>query len=332
MLELVKAVLLVGGMGTRLRPLTYRIPKPLVPVAGRPLIMRVIDSIPAEVDEIIIPMSYKKDVMQDYLDRNKPKRKITLVDEPDPLGTGGAVKNVESLLDGDFLVVNGDSVSSLDFTKLLKFHRQKKAFATISLWPVEDVTPFGVVDLDSESRIRRFQEKPKREEAYSNLINAGVYALNHEVLDHIGRGFVSMEREVFPKILTNGMYGFRFDGFWVDCGKRESLLEAHWAIMGNDSKVVSAESVRQGAVMNPPFVIGEKAVVAGTTIGPRAYISERVVVGLRSRVQDSVIYENAIIGTGCKIVNSIVDAGVAVRDGEEVISTILSNARPAESG
>jgi mannose-1-phosphate guanylyltransferase len=306
--EPVKAVLLVGGMGTRLRPLTYRIPKPLVPVVGRPLIMRVIDSLPKEVDEIIVPMSYKKEAMEEYLVRNRPKRKITLVDEPEPLGTGGAVKNVEDHLDGEFLVVNGDSVSSLDVSKFIRFHKSKSAFATISLWPVEDVTPFGVVDLDDNARIRRFQEKPKKEEAFSNLINAGVYALNHEVLSYIGKGFVSMEREVFPKILEKGMYGFRFDGYWIDCGIKKS--------------------VHEGAELRTPFAIRDEAVVAGATIGPRAYLSERVVVGHKSVVQDSVIFEDARIGTGCRIHDSVIDAGVTVPDGEEVVSKILSNARP----
>jgi len=328
MLGPVKAVLLVGGMGTRLRPLTYRIPKPLVPVAGKPLIMHVIDSLPNEVDEIIIPMSYKKSVMEEYLVRNRPRRKITLVDEPDPLGTGGAVKNVEKRLDGDFLVINGDSVSSLNLSQFIMFHRQKKAFASISLWPVQDVTPFGVVELDKDSRIRRFQEKPKKDEAFSNLINAGVYALDHAVLDHIGKGFVSMEREVFPKILDKGMYGFRFDGYWVDCGKREGLLEAHWAVMGKDSAVVDSRSVHGGSVLKAPYVIREEAIVTGATIGPRAYVSERAVVGLRSHVEGSIVFEDARIGTNCRIVDSIIDAGVTIPDGQEVVSEILSNAKP----
>jgi mannose-1-phosphate guanylyltransferase len=331
MLEPVKAILLVGGLGTRLRPLTYRIPKPLVPVVGRPLIMRVIDSIPKEVDEVIIPMSYKKSAMEEYLVNNRPKRRVTLVDEPEPLGTGGAVKNVEKHLDGDFLVINGDSVSSLDVSGFIRFHRQKKAFASISLWAVEDVTPFGVVDLDKDSRIRRFQEKPKKEEAFSNLINAGAYVLNHEVLDYIGKGFVSMEREVFPKILDKGMFGFRFDGYWVDCGKRENLLEAHWAVMGKEAHVVDNMSVHDGAVLKRPYVVGQEAVVAGSTIGPKAYISERVVVGLRSHVEGSVVFEDARIGTNCRIIDSIIDAGVTVPDGVEVVSKILSNARPEGS-
>lgn len=323
-----KAVLLVGGQGTRLRPLTYRIPKPLLPVMGKPLIMHVIDSIPVEVDEVVVPISYKKEMMEEYLRKNRPRRKITLVDEPKPLGTGGAVKNVEDHIDGEFLVINGDSISSLDIGEFLKFHRKKKGIASISLWPVENPAPYGVVDLDEEGRIRRFQEKPRREEAFSNLINAGVYALEPEILDHIGKGFVSMEREVFPAILDKGMYGLRFDGYWIDCGRRENVLDAFWTLMGKDTKSVDKKCVLDGSVITPPATIREGAVVAGATIGPHAYVAERAVVGLRSKVERSVLLQDARIGAGCRIVDSLIDEGVTVPDGAEIVSKILSNAKP----
>jgi len=326
----VKAVLLVGGLGTRLRPLTYRIPKPLIPVMGKPLIMHVIDSMPAEIDEIIIPVSYKKEMMEEYLVKNRPKRRITLVDEPEPMGTGGAVKNVEKHIDGPFLVINGDSISSLDVAKFIKFHRQKKAFASISLWPVDDPTPYGIVDLAKDDRIRRFQEKPKKEEAFSNLINAGAYALEHEVLDHIGKGYVSMEREVFPNILDRGMYGMQFDGYWIDCGRRENLLEAFWTLMGKETRDIDKKCVLEGADLRAPVVVRKDAVIAGTTVGPHAYISERAVIGIRSRVERSVILEDARVGARCQIKDSIVDVGVTVPDGAVVESEILSTAKAKE--
>jgi len=326
----VKAVLLVGGLGTRLRPLTYRIPKPLIPVMGKPLVMHVIDSMPAEIDEIIIPVSYKKEMMEEYLLKNRPKRRITLVDEPEPMGTGGAVKNVEKHIDGQFLVINGDSISSLDIAKFIRFHRQKKAFASISLWPVDDPTPYGIVDLAKDYRIRRFQEKPKKEEAFSNLINAGAYALEHEVLDHIGKGFVSMEREVFPRILDRGMYGMQFDGYWIDCGRRENLLEAFWTLMGRDTRDIDQKCVLEGAEIRAPVVVRQDAVIAGATVGPHAYISERVVIGIRSRVERSVILEDARVGARCQIRDSIVDVGVTVPDGTIVESGILSSAKATD--
>ncbi len=331
MREAVKAVLLVGGMGTRLRPLTYRIPKPLVPVLGKPLIMHVIDSLPAEVDETIIPIGYKKEAMQAYLQKNPPRRKITLVDEAQPLGTGGAVKAVEDNLEGTFLVINGDIITSLDVARFIEYHREKRGVASISLWPVEDPTPFGVVDLAEDGRIMRFQEKPSREEAFSNLINAGAYALEEEVLSYIGKGFVSMERDVFPLILDEGMYGYRFSGYWIDCGKRESLLEAYWTLMGQDAKEIDKGSVVQGAQVTKPAVVKEKAVIAGASVGPKAYVAERAVVGLRSKIERSVLLEDSRVGASCTIVDSIIDAGVSVPDGAEIVSSIVSNAREPQA-
>ena len=326
-----KAVLLVGGMGTRLRPLTYRIPKPLVPVMGKPLIMHVIDSIPSEVDEVIVPIGYKRDVMEEYLKAHPPGRRITLVDEPEPLGTGGAVKNVEDLIDGQFLVINGDVITSLDVASFVKFHRAKGGIASISLWPVDDPSPFGVAQLDSESRITRFQEKPKREEAFSNLINAGAYALEREVLDLIGEGFVSMEREVFPKLLDKGMYGYEFDGHWVDCGTRENLLNAFRTLMRQDTKV-SRNSVSEGAKIVGPSVIEDEAVVAGATIGPNTYVSSRCVVGPLTSINGSVLYEDVRVGARCRISDSIIDQGVSIPDGAEVSSQIVSRAKPPSTG
>lgn len=322
-----KAVLLVGGKGTRLRPLTYRIPKPLVPVMGKPLIMHVIDSIPGEVDEVIVPVGYKRDVMEEYLESNPPGRRITLVDEPEPLGTGGAVKAVEDRIDGRFLVINGDVITSLDVASFVRFHKSKGGIASISLWPVDDPSPFGVAQLDQESRITRFQEKPKREEAFSNLINAGAYALERGVLDFIGEGFVSMEREVFPKLLEHGMYGYEFEGYWIDCGTRENLLNAFRTLMPGQA-AVSRKSVSEGAEVRNPSVVEDDAVVAGAVIGPDSYVSKRCVVGPMTSVEGSVLYEDVRVGTRCRITNSIIDQGVSVPDGSEVVSRIISRAEP----
>ena len=264
---------------------------------------------------------------EEYLAKHPPKKKVTLVDEPEPLGTGGAIKNIEEHIDGQFLVINGDSVSSLDLTDFISYHRHKKAFATISLWPVEDPTPYGVVDLSNDGRIKRFQEKPKREEAFSNLINAGVYALERDVLDHIGKGFVSLEREVFPKIIDRGMFGLRFDGYWIDCGRREDLLKAYWTLMGDELQRIDKTSVYEGAALRKPVVLEGHSVVAGASVGPHAYISARAVVGLRSTVERSVVLEDARIGTRCRIVDSIIDAGVTVPDGTSVEAKIVSTAK-----
>jgi len=293
---------------------------------GKPLIRHVIDSLPKEVDEIIVPVSYKRQAMQDYVDSCDLDRGVVLVDEPEPLGTGGAVKNVSEHLSGTFLVVNGDTISSLDLEEFVSFHRNKGGVATISLREVEDPEPFGIVELNPDGRILRFQEKPKRDEAFSNLANAGAYALEPEVLDYIGEGFVSMERKVFPEILDKGMFGMRFGGVWIDCGTRENLLDAYWNLMGPDTTTLSRSCVHGGSELRPPVVVKDESVIAGATIGPHAYVSERAVIGLRSTVERSVILEDARIGTGCVIRDSIIDVGVSVPDGTKVLSEIRSKA------
>lgn len=322
-----KAVLLVGGKGTRLRPLTYRIPKPLVPVMGKPLMMHVIDSLPVEVDETIIPVGYMREAMEGYLKEHPPSRKITIVEEKQPMGTGGAVKNVEDYIDGDFLVINGDSISSLDMRRFIEFHRRKKAFATISLWEVEDPTPFGVVDMDADGRIHRFQEKPTREEAFSLLINAGAYALDYESLDYIADGFVSMEREVFPRILDRGMYGMRFDGYWVDCGTRENLLNAYRTLMKAGAQCRERRDCERAVADTATVENG--AAVEGASIGPYTYISKGAVVEPGSQITGSVLFEDARIGPNCRIIDSIVDQGVVVPGGSVIESQILGAMEPA---
>lgn len=322
-----KAVLLVGGKGTRLRPLTYRIPKPLVPVMGKPLMMHVIDSLPDEVDETIVPIGYKRDVMENYLKKNPPRRKITIVEEKKPMGTGGAVKNVEDYIDGPFLVINGDSISSLDMNRFIEYHREKNAFATISLWEVEDPTPFGVVDLDANGQIHRFQEKPTKAEAFSRLINAGAYALEYETLDYIGKGFVSMEREVFPQIVERGMYGLRFDGHWADCGTRENLLNAFWTLMREEIHERAGNGSHDPGIV-PPVVVEDGADITDAVIGPYAYISKGSTIGSSTKIEGSVVYHGARIGSGCRIKNSVIDIDVTVPEGALVNDTIVSNAVP----
>ncbi|OGS51608.1 MAG: hypothetical protein A3K75_02920 [Euryarchaeota archaeon RBG_13_61_15] len=141
-----------------------------------------------------------------------------------------------------------------------------------------------------------------------------------------------MEREVFPKIVDKGMYGMRFDGYWIDCGRREDLLKAFWTLMGDEASELSKESVHEGSELMKPVIVKKGAVVAGAVIGPHAYISERAVVGPRSRVERSVLLEDARVGARCRVVDSIIDAGVSVPDGTEVVSRILSNAKEEKQG
>jgi len=321
-----QAVMLVGGLGTRLRPLTYRIPKPLVPIMGKPMVMHVIDSLPPEVDKLIIPVSYKREMMDAFIEKQNIPIEVEIVDEPEPLGTGGAVKNVEKHIDRSetFLVLNGDIVSSLDLSEFIEFHKKKKSFASISLWEVEDPTPFGVAQIDGSGKILRFQEKPTKEEAFSKLINAGAYALEPEVLDHIDSGFVSMERTVFPKILDRGMYGFSFKGHWVDCGTREGVLAAHLALMKEGGSYLAESAYTYDTNLMNPFCIEPDCRIISAKIGPGAYVGQGSAILDDSEIINSVLLKGARVGRYCRLENCIVDENFQVPQGTSIKDNIFA--------
>jgi len=316
-----KAAILAGGFGTRLRPLTYQIPKPLVPLLGMPLVMHIIDSLPTQVDQVVLAVNYMRDHLDEYFQTHDVGREVILVEETQPLGTGGAIKNLSQYLDDTFLAFNGDIVSSVDMDGLLEFHRESGGIGTISLWKVDDPTAFGVVDLEG-GRIKDFQEKPSREEARSDLINAGIYVFEPEMLDHIGEGKVSIEREVFPKVLDLGLNGFRFHGYWVDCGTRENFLLAQRILLELQGDSVDCDLMGGAEMISPNLISGAR--VSEGRIGPFVYAERDVVVEAGSEVRSSMLLEGSIVGKGATIVNSIIGPGVEIGEGEEVLDTILA--------
>ncbi len=318
-----KAIILAGGLGTRLRPLTYSVPKPLIPLLGKPLIRYIIDALPAQVDTVVLAVSYMKDALEDYFKSVDLGRRVILINETEPLGTGGAIRNASDHLDGTFLAFNGDIVSSLDLKALLKFHREKEGIATLSLWQVPDPSAFGVVKLNAGGRVLRFQEKPRPEEAVSNLINAGAYVFEEDILDFIGPGKVSIEKEVFPKLLNEGLYGTRFQGYWVDCGTREALLNAQRELLNRSSQIISPLCQMDTRVtMLPPNHVGS-AILKGCTIGPHVFVEDNVSIDDGSHVSNSMIMQGARIGAGARVINSILGPGARVEDDEHIADAIL---------
>jgi mannose-1-phosphate guanylyltransferase len=315
-----KAVILAGGLGTRLRPLTYSIPKSLVPIAGKPLIRRIIDGLPSSVDTVILAVSYMKDALEDHFRVEPCGRKVILVNESSPMGTGGAIKNVAQHIDGTFIVVNGDCLSSLDMKAMVRNHRESGGLGTLALWEVEDPSAFGVVNLERDMRITDFQEKPSLAEAKSNLINAGVYVFEPEILDYIGKGQVSIEREVFPHVLEYGLFGYRFEGFWVDCGTLKNTLVAQRAMLDKESPSVPADL---DCVLVPPNLIRAKE-LRGCHIGPNVCIEPEVRIGAGAHVENALIMKGACIGTNCMVSGSIVGPGIRVNDGESVVDSIVA--------
>ncbi|MBM3183647.1 MAG: NDP-sugar synthase, partial [Chloroflexi bacterium] len=225
-----KAIILVGGEGTRLRPLTYSTVKAMVPVLNKPFIEHVIRYLNKhDIHDIVLAMGYKPDSIMGYFgDAHGLGARLVYSMEESPLGTAGAVKNAEKHIDDTFFVLNGDIFTDIDLTDMLKFHRQKKSKLTIALTPVDDPTHFGVVETDADHRIIRFVEKPSKEEVTTNRINAGVYILEPEILQRIPQAtFCMFERQVFPALVAEDepAFGYHTDAYWIDTGTPAKYLQ-----------------------------------------------------------------------------------------------------------
>jgi len=226
-MDVKKAVILAGGQGLRLRPLTLNTPKCLVEVHGKSLIEHLLDQYKKYgITKIYLAVGYLGDKMIDYFgDGSKFGVKITYFHEKEPLGTAGCLRFFKEYLDEPFFMQNGDNLIECDLEKMYKFHKKNKATGTIALWSVEDPSAYGVAELKGD-KIVRFVEKPKKEEAPSHLINSGLYLLEPSVVDYVNPGFSMMEKDVFPKLASEGkLYGFKYKGQWFDTGTLERLEE-----------------------------------------------------------------------------------------------------------
>lgn len=305
-----QAIILAGGYGTRLTPLTYTRPKSLLPILNKPMIHHLIDSLPKGA-EVIIATNYRKNQIEEYF--QKKGRDIIINEEPYPLGTGGATKFAEKYIDDAFLVLNSDIISSLNMRKFIQFHKKKRATTTISLWPVENVWEFGVVAMQADGRILQFVEKPRKEEAPSNLINAGAYFLEKEVLDYIDTGrLVSMEKEIFPKIIEDGkrFYGYTFNGFWIDVGRPRSYIEANKILLkGKRKKYFSGSNcIIEGRLKES--CIGDNVTIEKNAEAKSTIIYDNVVI------KHNAVLENCIVGSDCIIERDVTMKNVVVGDGE----------------
>ncbi len=337
-----KAVILAGGEGTRLKPLTSRRPKPLIPVAGRPCIDFVIRSLIASgFREIVITTAYMSDrLIQSIGDGLDYGASILYSFEGSPAGTAGAVRRVANFIGETFVVAMGDVLADVDFRALYDFHRERGGVATIALTRVQDPTQYGIAAVDARGRIVKFREKPKREEAFSNLANAGIYVLEPEVLEFIppDQPF-DFAKDVFPKLLAKGLpvYGRELEGMWVDIGRPRDLWRASMEVVKREGRPTSIPGVatdgqlivQEGAVIEPGAVLHgpaflatgariekgctvsnscvyEETVVEGGAIVTNSIVLERSRIGPRSEVQDSVVSRNCILEEDVRLVSSLI--------------------------
>ena len=311
-----RAVLMAGGSGTRLRPLTCDLPKPMVPILNRPISEHIINLLKRNgIDEVIATLYYLPDVMRNYFqDGQEFGVQITYaVEEDQPLGTAGCVKNVADLLDETFLVISGDSVTDFDLKAAIQFHREKGSKATLVLTRVPNPIEFGVVITDDENRIQRFLEKPATSEIFSDTVNTGTYILEPEVLDYLpDNQETDFSKDLFPLLLEKGepMYGYVADGYWCDVGHLDAYREAQYdALQGKvmvdfDYEEVSPglyigqnTSIDPSAKIEAPALIGSNCRIgARTHIEAGTVIGDNVTIGGHADLKRPIIWNGAIIG------------------------------------
>jgi len=326
-----KAVILAGGYGLRLRPLTYTRPKPMLPLAGKPVLHHIIDFLAEHgFEEVIITSNYLREQIEAYFgDGREFGIRLFYPVEPKPLGTAGCVKNAEEYLgDETFVVIQGDNITDIDITRAVEFHQEKEGLATILLVKVEDPSEFGIAELNGESKITRFMEKPKRWERFSNLANTGLYVLDPKALSYIPtkRAF-DFSKDLFPRLMRAGerVIGYKASGTWFDIGRLENYLSANrWMLnrlkhreleASKDNEAIARGPVyigenveiEPGAKIYGPTMIGDNSrirrdaiIVSPTTIG------SNVEAGRESKIFGSIIYENTEIGRSSRLAHCVV--------------------------
>lgn len=306
-----EAIILAGGFGTRLRPFTYTKAKSLLPILNKPMIVHLIETLPKEVDKVILAVNYRKKQIEKYFRENDCGKEIIVNDEPEPLGTGGATKFAEKHITGRFFVLNSDIICSLNLKEMIEFHKKKKSVGTISLWPVKNVSEFGVADVQNDGKIVGFVEKPKPEDAPSDLINAGAYLLEPMILDYIQKNrLVSMEKEIFPQIIskTDSFYGFKFQGHWMDIGRISSFIEIHKFLLEKSNK---------------EFYTGENCTING--ILNKTSIGDNVFIETNAELSSSVVFDNAKIGEDVVLNNCVIGENSTVEKGSALTNTVVGD-------
>ncbi len=337
-----KAIVLVGGEGTRLRPLTYTTPKPLLPIANQPFLERQLSWLAAHgIDEVVLSLGYLPDAFVEHFPGGQFGA-VTLhyAVEPYPLGTAGAIRfaAAASAVDERFVVCNGDVLTGLDLTALLEFHDARGAEATIHLARVDDPSRFGVVPRYPDGEVKAFVEKPPPGRAPTNWINAGTYVLEPSVLDRIPPGLsVSIERETFPRMLEKRghLYAMESEDYWLDIGTPEKFLEAQLDVLRGAIDLPPVPGAREiapqvwvqgdvkihdGATVAAPALLGDGSVIRGGARVKGSVLGSGCVVAERASVQTSVLFEGAVLDAEARAIHSIVgssahiDAGAAVLD------------------
>ncbi|MDF5730380.1 MAG: mannose-1-phosphate guanyltransferase [Rhizonema sp. PD38] len=327
-----RAVLMAGGSGTRLRPLTSDLPKPMVPILNRPIAEHIINLLKRhQITEVVATLHYLPDVLRDYFQDGSDfgVQMTYAVEEDQPLGTAGCVKNIAELLDETFLVISGDSITDFDLKAAIEFHKQKKSKATLILTRVPNPIEFGVVITDEESRIRRFLEKPSTSEIFSDTVNTGTYILEPEILEYLPVNTESdFSKELFPLLLAKDepMYGYIAKGYWCDVGHLEAYRDAQYDALhskvqldfpykevspglwvGQNTHIDSTAEIEAPAIIGDNCRIGARVQIeAGTVIG------DNVTIGAYASLKRPIVWNGAVIGEEAHLSACVIGRGTRV--------------------
>ena len=314
-----QVVVLAGGVGSRLRPWTNDIPKPLLPMLDATLLERVVEGVPSDlVDEVVVAGGYKVDMIREYFKNADVDFDVRIVPEDKPLGTGGALGNCRDVVSGRFACFNGDIVSSLNVGEMLKQHSQMNVKGTLALWEVEDPTRFGIVGLDEDRKVTQFKEKPKQEEVFSNLINAGSYLLEEEVFDIMPREKHSLERDVFPLLAQEGsLAGFPFEGYFIDAGTPVSWHEGV-------TRCIEEKRFKTGSVSGDTWHQGEETSAMSSMVQEGCFVA--------GEVTDSTLLKGAIVNSGAVVKNCLIGEGAVIESNARLTNVVVGHGTVVSAG
>ncbi|KAB3534393.1 NTP transferase domain-containing protein [Alkaliphilus pronyensis] len=328
----IKAIIMAGGKGTRLRPLTCSLPKPMVPILNKPVMEYTVELLKKHnIKDIAVTMAYLPEIITDYFgDGTKWGVGLKYYLEDIPLGTGGSVRNAEEFINEAFLVISGDALTDLNIKEALEYHRAKASKVTLILKNEPVPIEYGVVITNEEGRIVRFLEKPSWGEVFSNTVNTGIYIIEPEVMEYYQRGDnFDFSKDLFPKLLQDGvaMYGYVTKDYWCDIGDLSSYKETQFDMLEGKVKLnIQGNEVKQGVwldegaklgentIVNPPVYIGKNTVINGGKIGPYTIVADNCNVYRDTVIKKSVLWRNVIVGNGSHITGSVICNGVFIKN------------------
>jgi mannose-1-phosphate guanylyltransferase/phosphomannomutase len=325
---------MAAGLGTRLRPLTYSIPKPLVPIVNTPVIGHLINNLKKyNMKDVVVNLHYQPELIKEYLENNNKKWRMNIIYsfEKKLYGTAGGVKLKEDLFDKNFVVTSGDGLSSINFEKLVEYHKKKKAIATIALKPVDLKLEYGVVCVDNRNKITDFLEKPSLNKIFSNFVNTGIYVFEPVIFKYIPKNrFYDFGTQLLPKLVKFSLpvYGYIMDEYWCDVGNLSEYKKAHYDCLDGKIKVeIQARQIKKGIWVGkntlihnqikcePPCIIGDNVKIGkNCIIGKYSVIGNNCIIGNNVKIYDSIIWDNVVVKSNVKLNSCIIGNNAVVTE------------------